>query len=664
MVLLFEPIKVGNLELKNRICMPAIHHAYTPGGFVNERLLSYYKIRAEGGVALITVGGCTIDDFGGGSSLIGLNNDKFIPGLQKLTATVKKAGAAIAAQLYHAGRYAFSNLTGRQAIAPSSITSRFTGEKPREMTREDIEYVIESFAQAALRARMAGFDAVEIIASAGYLISQFLSPVTNQRTDEYGGAWENRSRFGIEVIKRVRDRVGNDYPIFVRISGNDFIPGSNTNKEAAMFAVKLEEVGVACLNVTGGWHETRIPQLTGDLPGGAFAYLAHGIKEVVHVPVIASNRINDSFVSERILKNGQADMVNLGRPLIADPYFPIKVRDGKTKSIRKCIACNQGCMDMVFSMRELYCTVNPLAGREHEIEIAPAVKPRKILVIGGGPAGMEAAVTAAARGHRVTLWEKHNKLGGQLHYAATPPGKKDFLTLLDYYRQELDANGVTIFLNQEATVKNIVAFNADVVILATGSIPAAPPFPVNRKSGVLTALEALEDRIPLGKNIVIVGGGAVGCETALTIARIGTMDAEVLKFLMEYDAESMDTLKKHLNRGNKKVTIIEQFKGIGRDIGVSTRWIAIKDIIRLGIKVMDETTVKEITDAGVTIVRNGIITLIPADSVIIAVGAKPANQLKKLLHERIPELHVIGDAVKPRKIAEAIREGFELARKL
>lgn len=664
MEMLFKPVKIGGLEIKNRIAMPAIHHSFTPDGFVNDRLVRYYETRARGGAGLITVGGCSIDRLGTGPRMIGLSDDKYIEGLQQLTAAVKGAGARIAAQLYQAGRYAHSFLTGQQSIAPSPVASRLTREVPREMTPEDIQAVIESFADAAVRAKKAGFDAVEIIASAGYLICQFLSPLTNQRTDQYGGSWENRCRFGVEVIKRVREKTGPGFPVLVRLSGNDFMPGSNTNKEAAMFAAELEKAGADCFNVTGGWHETRVPQVTGDLPPGGFAYLARGVKSAVSVPVIASNRINDPLVAEQILLSGQADMVNLGRPLIADPDFPQKAQRGDFKSIRKCMACNQGCMDMVFTMGEVHCIINPLAGREHEITVEPAAAPRKVLVIGGGPAGLEAARMAASRGHSVTLWEKSHRLGGQIHYAARPKGKNEFINLVEYYRHQLQASGVEVVLNREATAGDVIGENADVVVVATGSQPSEVPFPVTAGHKLVTALEVLGGSVPLGRDVVVVGGGAVGCETAVTIAGIGTLSADNLKFLMENEAESYETLLQLLNRGTKNVTIVEMLKGIGRDIGISTRWVVMKDIKRLGITVIDQARVKEVNDGGVVVERDGQENLIPADTVVLAVGARPVNELAGQLSGKVPELHVIGDSVSPRKITEAIREGFDVGRSI
>ena len=660
-MLLLESIKIGKLELKNRMCMPAMHHCYTHDGFVNEKILEYYRVRARGGVALITVGGCTVDQLGGGPNMIAAYDNKFLPGLKKLASAIKDNGALANAQLYHAGRYISSAITGNKPVAPSPVASRLTREEPQEMTLKDIKQTIESFADAACRIKDAGFDGVEIIASAGYLICQFLSPITNKRNDEYGGNWENRCRFGVEVVKKVREKVGKDFLLTVRLSGNDFMPGSNTNEEAVKFAQKLEKAGVDCFNVTGGWHETIVPQITGDTPRGCFSYLARGIKEAVKVPVMASNRINDPVVAERILREGMADMINLGRPLIADPLFPEKVKMGETASIRKCIACNQGCLDMVFSGKDVHCAVNPLAGREYELNITPAENTRSVLVIGGGPAGMQAACTAAFRGHQVTLWEKDSRLGGQLHYASIPPGKQEFINLLDYYQYELEANNVKVVLNRTATVRDIEKFGADVVILATGIRPADAPFPVKAKEKIANPQEALQGNLSPGKNVVVIGGGAVGCETAITVAKEGTISAEALKFLFENNAESPLELDKLINRGTKKVTLVELYKGVGRDIGISTRWIVHQNLQRYGVDVLDNSIVKEVNQEGVLLEKEGSKKLIPADIVVLALGALPANELINELNNKRFEIHVVGDANKPRKVTDAVREGFNAA---
>lgn len=661
---LFEPITVGSLKLKNRIAMPAMHLCYTPDGMVNERLIRYYEARASGGAALITLGGCTIDLLGPGPMMVGLHDDKFIAGLTEFTLRVKSSGAAVAAQLYQAGRYTHSMMSGQQPAAPSAIASRLTKETPREMTLEDIEVVIENFGEAARRAKEAGFDAVEAIASAGYLICQFLSPITNQREDQYGGSWENRTRFGIEVIRKIRVKTGSDFTIMVRLSGNDFMPGSNTNKEAAAFAALLEEAGVDCFNVTGGWHESRVPQITGELPRGGYAYLAGGIKKAVGVPVIASNRINDPLVAEAILQHHLADLVNMGRPLLADPDLPKKAAAGDFHAIRRCIACNQGCLDMVFTLQDVQCTVNPLAGREDQVSVLPAETAKEILVIGGGPAGLEIAYVAASRGHKVTLWEKSSQLGGNLRYAAMPPGKEDFITLLGFYEEMLARYGVTVLLNHDANVDQIVQAGVDLVVLASGSLPIEAPFPVSNPKIITTALEVLDGTVIPGEKVVVIGGGSVGCETAITIAEMGAISAETVKFLLENDAETPEKIKELANRGTREVTLVEMEKGIGRDIGISTRWVTLKSVDRLGVRVLDQHLVKEVTNEGVLVEKEGIQILLPADTVVLAIGAKANNSLANELEGKVKELRVIGDAAKPRKLTEAIREGFDLARSL
>ena len=671
--MLFEPLRVGGLELKNRICMPALHHNYSADGFVNEKLISYYETRSRGGAALIIVGGCSIDRSGGGPLMIGLHDDRYIPGLRQLAVAVKNAGAKIAAQLYQAGGYAYNAFTEEQPFAPSAITSPLTGETPREMTLQDIEVAIESFAAAALRAKEAGFDAVEVIASAGYLICQFLSPVTNLRTDAYGGSFTNRCRFGVDVVKQVRERVGSDFTILVRLSGHDFIPGGNTNSEAARFAAALENAGADCFNVTGGWHESRVPQITGHLPRGAFAYLARGVKKSVRVPVIAANRINDPAVAEQILRDGSADLVCMGRALIADPHLPQKAHSGSEKSIRRCIACNQGCLDAVFTLKEVHCTVNPLAGQESAIEITAARIPKRVLVVGGGPAGLEAACMSALRGHRVTLWEKGPRPGGQLHYAARPPGKEEFITLLDYYRHELAAAGVDIVLNRTATVEEILEFGADAVIIATGALPAPAPFTIEpgAPDKVINAWDILQGAAHPGEKVVVAGGGSVGCETALTVASMGAISAETVKFLMEYEAETPETLLRLLNRGTREVAIVEALPKLAGDMGVSTRWIMLKNLKRLGVEVLTRAKIEKVTPEGVLICKESgdsvsavQTALLPADTVILAVGAIANSDLYNGLKDKVEHLYLVGDAAGPRKLTDAVREGFNIGRQI
>ena len=659
---LFKPIMIGTMELKNRIAMPAINHGYSEDGHVNDRLVAYYAARARGGVGLITIGGCAVHEWGRSFRNIGIYDDTFNEGLNKLTDAAHKADAKIVAQLYHAGGYAKLQEIGAQPMAPSAIPSKYTHETPREMTAEDISTAKESFIQAAQRAKTVGFDGVEIIGSAGYLIAEFLSPYTNQRTDEYGGSWENRSRFLVEIVREIHEQVGCDFPVIVRLSGNDFITGGNANSNAVRLAQWLERNGVNAINVTGGWHESKIPQTTGALPTGGYAYLAAGIKKAVRIPVIASNRINDPVEAERIIALGFADMVNMGRALLADPELPNKAREGREKEIRRCIACGQGCYDRRFSGQDVCCMINYETGRELELVKQNVVKIKRILVVGGGVAGMEFALQAASRGHKVTLWEKRDRLGGQIHYASKAIGKHDFKYLLDYQIHMLAISAVKVELNKEATVENILEFRPDAVVVAAGSEPINAPFAIESDGiNVVQANEVLlGDYIP-GQKVVVVGGGAVGCETAVFLADQGTLSAEQTKFLMLHKAETDEVIHDLLKHGTREVTVVEMMKDVGKDIGISTRWVVKKHINQLGISCLTEAKVVRVTDEKVYVqMADGEGKMLAADTVVLAIGSRSKDNLVKEIGDRVKEVYVIGDAVKPGKISRCICDAVEL----
>ena len=655
---LFSPIQINSLHLKNRIVMTAMHLGYTPGGTVTDRLIKFYSLRAKGGAGLIVVGGCTIDPWAGMADMISIKDDTFLPGLERLTNAVKAEGAKIAAQLYQAGRYAHSSMIGgRKPFSASAVRSRFTGETPRALELEEIHGVQDKFAEAALRAAKAGFDAVEILGSAGYLISQFLSPLTNLREDRYGGSYENRMRFGIEVVEKVRKAVGPSYPIFMRLAGNDFMPGGNTNTEAAIFASKLEKVGVDCFNVTGGWHETRIPQLTMHVPHKAFTYLAQGIRSAVIVPVIASNRINDPGSAEEVLREGQADLITMSRSLLADPDLPNKALQGKEDLIIHCIACNQGCFDHVLKYEPVTCLVNPAAGKEDELRVTPALKKKKVLVVGGGPAGMKAAVTASDRGHQVILVERSPRLGGQLLLNEKIPGREEILLAAGDLEKNLKARPVEILLGKEANQALVRDMAPDVLIVATGATPLLPSIPGNKDSKVVFAWDVLAGNAAAGRKVIVVGGNAVGLETALYLASQGTLSPEVLHFLTINKAESPDSLEQLLNHGNKDVCVVEMTRKVGQDIGSSTRWTLIAELKRLGVKMITGAKAMEVTKEGLRIQKEAKEELLPADSIVIATGSKSENALASI-KELAPDLYVIGDAKNPRNALEAIKEGF------
>lgn len=656
---LFSPISINGLEVKNRIVMTAMHLGYTPEGEVTDRLVDFYTARAEGGAGLITVGGCTIDELAGMSNMVAIYEDRFLPGLERLAREVKARGARVAAQLYQAGRYTHSSMIGGQKpVSASAVRSRLTGETPRALEPEEIPLIQMKYAEAAGRAKKAGFDAVEILGSAGYLISQFLSPLTNIREDGYGGSLENRMRFGLEVVDKLRQIVGKDYPIIMRLAGNDFMKGGNTNREAAVFASELEKVGVDLFNVTGGWHETRIPQLTMSVPRGAYIYLASGIKSAVSVPVLGSNRINDPGIAEELLEKGEVDMVTMARALLADPDMPNKARTGKGDRIYHCIACNQGCFDSIFHFRPVTCLVNPRAGKEGDIPLDKAPAAKKVLVVGGGPSGMKAACTAAERGHRVTLIEEKNQLGGQLLLNNKIPGREEMVTAAHDLISNLAALGVEIVLGREANVPWIEEAAPDAVILATGAKPLLPDIDGVDRKNVVLAWDLLSGSEISGNRVIIIGGNAVGLETALLLAHQGTLSPEVLHFLVANRAESWETLESLVNGGIRDVTVVEMTKKAGQDIGMSTRWTILAELRRLGVKILTGAEAVAINETGVEVSRDRGNEILPADAVVIAAGAAPENKLAGQLEPLIPEVLTIGDAKEPRNALDAIREGF------
>jgi 2,4-dienoyl-CoA reductase (NADPH2) len=653
---------MGPLTLKNRVVMPAMHLDYTPEGLVTDQLVDFYVERAAGGVGLIIVGGCPIDDVSGMIGMVLINDDRFIPGLTRLAQAVHDQEALIAAQLYQPGRYAFSAMIGgKQSIAPSPVRSKFTGEVPREMSRDDIKWVIDSFAQATRRAREAGFDAVEILGSAGYLISQFLSPITNLRDDEYGGSFENRMRFGLEVAESVREAAGPDLAVITRLAGNDFIPGSNTNAESARFAAALEKKGVDAFNVTGGWHETRVPQIPMNLPRGGYVYLAQGIKEQTNIPIIACNRINDPDLAEKILMQGRADLIGVARGLIADSHWVNKTKAGQQDLITTCIGCNQGCFDHVFLIQPISCMVNPRAGRESELKLTPTPAAKKILVAGAGPAGLAFAKTAAARGHEVTLYETKKELGGQIPLAAALPERAEFMTMIRTFEKQARQAGVKIITGQTVDRQLIVSEHPDVVVTATGGRPIPAPFPGGDLPHVIQAWDVLSGRVETGRKVVVIGGGAVGCEVALYLAQIGTLTPDELHFLFVNQAETTDTLMKLATHGLKEITMVEMTGRIGSDIGQSTGWIMRQDLGRYGVGLMTNTSAMEITPAGVVVEKNQERATVAADTVVLALGTRTENSLYQSIQDLSCRVILVGDALQPAKAYDAVHQAFAAA---
>ncbi len=665
---LFSPITINGLTLKNRVAMPVLSTLYTDKGYPTDRYNRYMWRRAEGGAGLLIAGGCRFDDHCNGDSMLSLIDDCYIEPWKSFTDGVHERGAKVAVQMLHAGRYAHQDalLNHAQVVSASDGFSNYSQSEAHAMTVEEIHQTHEDCAKACVRAKKAGFDAVELCASAGYLPCQFLSPFTNKRTDEYGGSWENRCRFTVELITAVRKAVGPDYPIMMRIAGNDFVKGSNTNTEAVEFAKVIEKAGVDFISVTGGWHESSVPQITGDLPRAGYSYLVAAIKKAVNVPVAASNRINDPIVAEELLAMERCDVVNLGRPLVADPDWCVKAKEGRFTEIRRCVACNQGCLARTFHRQPLECLVNGNAGREYLLEDKKPAKLKNILVVGGGPGGCEFAIKAAELGHTVTLWEKSGRIGGQVHLVAVPPAKKEFLTLISYFEAMLKKLNIKVELNKEATVENVVAGNYDAVVVATGVIPKTLPLPGETTIPVYTAAQVLAREVVVGKDVVIIGGGSVGCETAQYLAHISSISPELLYFLMANNAETPEKIQEMLRTTDRNISIVEILKTLGANFDAGTKWPIIADLRRFGVGRHTLTKVIAVSNDSVTVEKTdkeGKVSVfdIPCDTIIMAVGSRSDNALYEALQGKVPELHNLGDSQKVAKIIDAIRDADTLA---
>jgi 2,4-dienoyl-CoA reductase (NADPH2) len=662
---LFEPITINRMEVKNRIFMPAMHLNMAGNYAVGDRLVDFYAERARGGAGMITVGYATVDELSGNPGNIGAHKDIYIPGLTRLATAIRDNGARSSVQLNHAGRYNHSMLTGgKQPVAPSPIPSRLTRETPHELDIDEIEEIISRFAQAAVRVRESGFDAVEILSGTGYLISEFLSPLTNKREDRYGGGFEGRIRFGLEVIAAVRSAVGADFPLLVRMNGNEFMKGGSSRQELQEYAIRVAEASVDALCINVGWHEALVPQIVTEVPRGVFGYLARGIKERVGVPVIASHRINDPDLAREMIADGCCDMVALGRALIADPWFPEKARSGHEADIVHCVACGQGCFDNLFKMKAVECLCNPRAGYERSRAISRCDTPLNITVVGGGAAGMSAAVAAAERGHRVTLHESGDHLGGQLLLAGAPPGREEFLKLAADLERQLELSGATAILGSRVDEQFLKGVRPDAIIIATGGLPITPPIPGAGLPHVIQSWDVLTESVSTGRRVVVIGGGAVGIETALLLAEKGTLSGEALKFLLVHGAESVDELYGLATRGSKDVTVIEMLAELGRNFGKSTRWGMIQDVERYGVKSRVTARVVEITPDCVRIECEGVIEEVPADSVILAVGTKANNPLQRFLATSGIPFRIVGDAHEPAMVFDAVHQGFTAGREI
>lgn len=663
---LFQPIEINEVPVRNRLCMPAMNLNYCDEYRVTDRLVEFYAERARGGVGMLVTGCATVDERSGGHHFMGAHADEFIPGLKRVATAIRAEGAAAFIQLNHLGRYAPSaTIGGKQALAPSAVASRLTREVPHALELPEIAAAIDAFAEAARRVKQAGFDGLEVLCGTGYLISEFLSPLTNQRTDPYGGSLANRMRFALEIIEAVRGKVGRAYAVTVRMNGNDFMPGGNSRDELLAFARALVSAGVDALNVNVGWHEARVPQVTTAVPRNTYAYLARAVKQAVNVPVLTGHRINRAADARELIGDGMCDLVCMGRPLIADPFLPSKARLGREDETIHCVACGQGCFDNVFMVENpVQCLCNPRVGRERESRPVRAARPSRVMVVGGGAAGMSAALSAAECGHSVTLYEATGSLGGQLALAGSPPGREEFRELAVDLARQVALSSVRVVYHQAVDAELVEKEAPGAVILASGARPARPPIPGVDLPHVLQAWDVLGGHASVGRRVVIVGGGAVGVETALFLAEKGTLSGESLKFLLVNRAETPDHLYELATRGTKEIVLIEMVDAIGSDIGITTRWTFMQDLARAGVTLHPRTRALEITPTHVKVDLNGREAILPCDTVVLAAGARPHNPLEKDLERlRIP-CQVVGDARKIGLAMTAIHAGFEAGRRV
>jgi 2,4-dienoyl-CoA reductase (NADPH2) len=659
----WEPIQLGSLTLPNRIMMGSMHVGLEklPGGI--HRLAAFYAERAKGEAGLIVTGGIAVRPEGGmGEQYCNIYKDEHIEQLRPIPEAVHQAEGRIALQLFHAGRYAYKEVTGLDPVAPSPLQAPINRTAPRELSPAEIEETIQAFADGAARAKEAGFDAVEIMGSEGYLINQFLSPVTNRRTDEWGGDFERRSRFGVEVAKRVRQAVGPDFPIIFRMSGLDLIPESTSMEETLQFASMLERAGVNALNIGIGWHESQVPTIAMMVPRGAYVWVAEQVKDAVSIPVIASNRINDVRQAEEILRRGRCDMVSMARPFLADPAIVLKSREGRFDDVNTCIACNQACLDHIFHGQPVSCLVNPMAGREEELAIIKVPAPKKVAVVGAGPAGLEAARVLAERGHSVVLFDKQQQIGGQLNYARQVPGKSEFNETLRYYRVQLDKLGVDVKLGVEVTAEHLLEERFDEVVVATGVIPRRPDIPGIDLPHVVSYTQVFEKQVAVGRRAVIIGAGGIACDLSHLLVHDDTLSSDVLRYLLEYrilDDKGVHRLQKSV----RKVFMLRRGRHVGTGLGKTTRWAVLSSLKRQGVEMLTEIEYKEITPEGVWIMHNGEERFIPADTVIIAAGSTSNNGLYEALNGRLP-VHVIGGAKEAGELdaKRAILEGALVGR--
>ena len=673
---LLAPLDLGHVTLRNRVLMGSMHVGLEEEKGSYPKLSAYFAARARGGVGLIVTGGIAPNRAGQVKPFAAtLNSRREATRHRAVTEAVHAEGGHIAMQILHAGRYAYHPW----AVAPSRIKSPISPFSPWALTGRGVRSTIEDYARCARLAREAGYDGVEVMGSEGYLINQFIVAHTNARTDQWGGAYEQRIRFATEIVRRVREETGPDFIVIYRLSMLDLVPGGSTWEEVLTLARAIEAAGASILNTGIGWHEARIPTIATMVPRAAFTWVTRRLREagVVSIPLVTSNRINTPEVAEEVLASGAADMVSMARPLLADPDFVVKAAAGRASDINSCIACNQACLDHVFENKRASCLVNPFACHETELVVTPAATPRRVAVVGAGPAGLSAACVAAERGHKVTLYEAADKIGGQFNLARKIPGKEEFDETLRYFGRRLAAMGVTVELGRRVTAEELRASGFEAVVLATGVVPRKPAIPGIDHPKVLSYLDVIGRDAEVGARVAIVGAGGIGFDVAELLAERregGASHPDLAEFMAEWGVDRDAWGKGSAGRGGlteptmptspRQIMLLQRSpRKPGGKLGKTTGWIHRTSLRHRGVELLGGVTYVRIDDEGLHIEVEGQRRVLAVDHVVICAGQLPEDGMAAPLREAGVAVHVIGGAKEASELdaKRAIAEGAAAA---